>query len=75
MKTVKQKVYLVLEYDYKNQSRVLGVYSTRRAATKKLSRSINDKHTYHIIKKSVQGTELLNDFPHFVIVRNLKEAF
>jgi len=75
MRTVKQKVYLVLEYDNDNRSRVLGIYSTRKAATKKLSRSINDNHTYHIIKKSVQGTELFKGFPSLIVVKNIQETF
>lgn len=75
MKTVKQKVYIVIEYDTKNESRIHGVYVTEEAARNKASRLRNpyhaDKlgHTYHVLKKSVQGTELHEDYNHLVFIK------
>lgn len=73
MNHIKQKVYIVLEYDSDDTSRILGVYNSELAAEKKITRMYVDGYTYHVIKKSVQGTEVLKHAPEVVILKKPRE--
>lgn len=61
----KQKVYIVLTY-LGHEATIQSVYATldgaRKAADRLLSRGWGNKYTIHIIKKSVQGTEICSVF-------------
>lgn len=71
MKLTKLKVYIVLEYNNKGHSRILGVYSTEESARRKTHRVYRHGNTYHVIKKSVQGTE---DFGELIFKLKPKDA-
>lgn len=64
---MKQKVYLVVSFNnLDNDFRVEGVYSNKRAADKASDRiSLADRlinASIHVIKKSVQGTEIIEGY-------------
>jgi len=73
MKTVKQKVYLVVEYNKEDKARVLGVYSNELAAKTKIHRSYISGNSYHVLRKSVQGTEIFPELSKNIIVLKNKE--
>ncbi|HEY3524979.1 MAG TPA: hypothetical protein VGK47_02195 [Nitrososphaeraceae archaeon] len=59
----KQKVYILLEYPLEsplqNVGRIVGVYADEASGTRAQERNINrfgGGYSYHLIKKSVQGT-------------------
>ena len=54
----KQKVYILVKYN-KDNCTVVSVYAKRLAACVAASRksALDTKNTYHVLRKSVQGTE------------------
>ncbi len=62
MNRKKQKVYIIIQYpthpDHLEEARIVGVYGTKEGALlrKKRLQEIDNNSTYHMIKKSVEGT-------------------
>ncbi len=66
----KQHVYILLQFDYGHGS-VIDVYSNKESAERARKRrylitELNPTITYHVIKKSVQGTTDLSS-PSFTV--------
>lgn len=56
---MKQKVYIVISYPlYSDKGVIMKVHSTKEGAEKYVERHEQPYRTLHILKKSVEGTEL-----------------
>lgn len=56
---MKQKVYIVISYPlYSDNGTIMKVHATKEGAEKYVERNRQPHRTLHILKRSVEGTEL-----------------